>query len=84
MNTLRLGGASTNNSFTPPPGDDDWGRNLVLTLAFRYGGLRLKQLGAFAGGLDYVTISGAIRRFEEKMETDQHLAEIFRQAQSQL
>jgi REP-associated tyrosine transposase len=62
----------------------DWGRNLALTLAFRYGGLRLKQLGALAGGLDYVTVSGAIHRFEEKMETDQHLAEIFQSATSQL
>ncbi len=60
------------------------GRRLVSTLAFRYGRLRLKQLGALAGGLDYVTVSGAIRRFEEKVETDQHLADIFQIAQSQM
>lgn len=62
----------------------DWGRNLVLTLAFRYGGLKLKQLAALAGGLDYVTVSGAIRRFENKMEKDQHLANIFQNATSQM
>lgn len=44
----------------------DWGRNLVWTLAFRCVGLKLKQLGALAGGLDYVTVSGAIRRFEKR------------------
>jgi putative transposase len=62
----------------------DWGRDLVLTLAFRCVGLKLKELGVLAGGLDYVTVSAAIRRFEEKMEKDKHLADIFRQAQSQL
>jgi hypothetical protein len=39
----------------------DWGRNLLLTLAFRYGGLKLKQLGDLAGGLDYVTPWGFLR-----------------------
>jgi chromosomal replication initiation ATPase DnaA len=56
----------------------------VLTLAFRCVGLKLKELGVLAGGLDYVTVSAAIRRFEEKMEKDKHLADIFHQAQSQL
>ena len=62
----------------------DWGRDLVLTLAFRCVGLKLKELGVLAGELDYVTVSAAIRRFEEKMEKDKHLADIFRLAQSQL
>ena len=53
-------------------------------LAFRYGGLRLKQLGALAGGLDYVTVSGAIRRFEDKLAKDQHLADLFQNAIFQL
>jgi len=34
--------------------------------------------------LDYVTVSVAIRRFEDTMETDQHLAEIFQNAKSQM
>jgi hypothetical protein len=34
--------------------------------------------------LEHVTVSGAIRRFEEKMDTDQHLADIFQNAQSQM
>lgn len=34
--------------------------------------------------LHYVTASVAIRRFEETMETDQHLAEIFQNGTSQL
>jgi len=31
----------------------------------------------------YVAVSGAIPRFEEKIEKDQHLADIFHQAKSQ-
>jgi hypothetical protein len=84
LNTLRLSGVRTNRLFISLPGNDDWGRDLVLTLAFRCVGLKLKELGVLAGELDYVTVSAAIRRFEKKMEKDKHLADIFRQAQSQL
>jgi hypothetical protein len=41
-------------------------------------------MGALAGGLDYVTVSGAIRRFEDHMEKDKHLTALFQRAQSQL
>jgi hypothetical protein len=34
--------------------------------------------------LDYVTVSAAIRRFEDKLGIDQYLSEIFHNAQSQL
>ncbi len=46
--------------------------------------LRLKQFGALASGLDYVTVSEAIRQFEEKVGEDKHLFEIFLNARSQM
>jgi hypothetical protein len=46
--------------------------------------LKLRQLGDLAGGLDYVTVSGAIRRFEERREKNKDLAALFQKAKSQL
>ncbi|MBZ5555518.1 MAG: hypothetical protein LAO21_22660 [Acidobacteriia bacterium] len=62
----------------------DWGRDLALSLAYESCGLTLQQLGALVGGLDYVSISGAVRRFRLRMECDPTLAQAFQQLSGQL
>ena len=62
----------------------DWGRNLVLTLAYDYGGIKLKELAALSGGLNPITVSGAIKRFKESLQRSSELAEIFRHLRRQL
>jgi chromosomal replication initiation ATPase DnaA len=52
----------------------DEGRDLVLWLARRYCGLRLRELGQLAGGLDYAAVSVAMTRFAQRMRTDRPLA----------
>ena len=44
----------------------DWGRDLALLLGRKRCGLKLAELGELAGGLDYVSVSTAIRRLEER------------------
>jgi len=55
-----------------------------LKARFRYDGLKLRKSGILALELTSVTISYAIRRFEEKAQKDQRLADIFHQTKSQL
>lgn len=62
----------------------DWGRDLALCLGYEFCGLTLQQLGTLIGGLDYVSVSGALRRFRQRMEHDPTLAAIFQQICSQL
>ncbi|MGB7622567.1 MAG: hypothetical protein WBN92_09480 [Terriglobia bacterium] len=64
LGALCLRGASVNKPFISLPGNNDWDRDLVLTLAFRCVGLKLDEWGVLAGELDYMTVSAAIRRFE--------------------
>ena len=59
-----------------------WGRNLILDVAFRCVGLKLKEWGDLAAGLTSVPVSGTIRWFEEKIEKVKTLADSFRQAKS--
>jgi hypothetical protein len=51
----------------------DWGRDLVLWAARRYSGLRLRELGAAAGGMDYTAVANAIRRLPARATTDRQL-----------
>jgi hypothetical protein len=44
----------------------DWGRDLALWAGRKYGGLSLREAGDKAGGLDYVTVSLAVRRLERR------------------
>ena len=62
----------------------DWGRDLALSLAYEYCGLTLQQLGALVDGLDYVSVSGAVRRFRQRIERDPTLAQAFQQISCQL
>jgi REP element-mobilizing transposase RayT len=49
----------------------DWGRDLALWVASRRCGMRLRELGECAGGMDYSAVSEAIRSFERvRMRTD--------------
>ena len=52
----------------------DWGRDLALYLGRKVCGLKLKELGETAGGLDYVGVSMAVRRFESRLRQDAALA----------
>lgn len=44
----------------------DWGRDLALWVGRRRAGMKLKELGVAAGGMDYSAVSEAIRHFERK------------------
>jgi hypothetical protein len=52
----------------------DWGRDLALYLGRKAGGLKLKELGQVAGGIDYVSVSAAVNRFEKRLAQDAALA----------
>lgn len=54
----------------------DWGRDLTLWLGRMHCGLKLRELGALAGGLDYATVSVAIRRWAERAATDKKLMKL--------
>ena len=43
----------------------DWGRELVMYLARKRSGLTLREIGDALGGVDYKTVSKALRRFED-------------------
>ena len=51
----------------------DWGRDLVLWAGRHYGGQTLRDLGVWAGGLDYTAVSNAIVRMESRAKTDRPL-----------
>ncbi|HZL43723.1 MAG TPA: transposase [Verrucomicrobiae bacterium] len=54
----------------------DRGRDLALYFGRKAAGLGLRELGMVAGGLDYATVSVAIKRFERRMTQDKNLRKI--------
>ena len=58
----------------------DWGRDLVLYLGRKDCGLKLRELGQAAGGIDYVSVGAAVKRFEQRLTSDRVLAERVAQA----
>jgi hypothetical protein len=62
----------------------DPGRDLVLYLARKHCGLKLGEIGALAGGLDYVSVAMAVRRFAARLKRDKHLAAQVEKAHRQL
>ena len=62
----------------------DWGRDLVLYLGRKDCGLKLRELAQAAGGIDYVSVSSAVRRFERRLSREKPLAEHLRQARQPL
>lgn len=63
---------------------DDWGRDLALWLARRRCGLTLRALGEHVGGLDYVTVSMAIKRLAQRLTRERSLAQIAATAEAQM
>jgi len=62
----------------------DWGRDLALYLGQRRCGLKLKELGALAGGIDYGSVSGAIRRLEKRAQHQKLTRKLLQQALRQI
>lgn len=62
----------------------DWGRDAALWLGRCAGRMRLAQLGALVGNLDYAVVSKAIARFEQGMATDPHVRDQITRVQLQL
>jgi len=48
----------------------DWGRDLAFYLGRRECGLTLRELGAHADGLDYATVSAAIKRISRRAQQE--------------
>jgi REP element-mobilizing transposase RayT len=63
---------------------NDCGRDLVFYLARRLGSVKLKELGAAAGGLDYAAVSIAVKRFERGLKAEKPLAQLLKRATGRL
>src|SRR4051795_5904944 len=64
--------------------DKRWGRDLALYLGRKRCGLKLKQLGENVGGIDYASITGAIRRLEHHAHADKKIRKIMHEAIRQI
>jgi hypothetical protein len=62
----------------------DWGRDLVLYLGRKRSGMKLRELGQAAGGIDYVSVSMAVKRFAGRVEKDRNLRGLLAQATAHL
>jgi hypothetical protein len=51
----------------------DWGRDLVLWAGRCFAGLKLRELGAQAGRVDYSSVGMGIRRLESRARRDRNL-----------
>ena len=51
----------------------DWGPALVMWLARRYCGMKLREIGEVMGGKDYAAVSDRLRRFEKQLRNDRSL-----------
>jgi chromosomal replication initiation ATPase DnaA len=56
----------------------DWGRDVVLWAGRKYGGMTLKELGAAAGGMDYVAVAAAVRRIAERSRSKAQLRAVLK------
>ena len=62
----------------------DWGRDLALYLGRKRCWLKLKALGELAGGIDYVSVSGAVRRLEKRAEKEKFFRKLLNNAITQI
>jgi putative transposase len=62
----------------------DWARDLALYLGRKRCGLKLKDLGEKAGGIDYASVSGAIRRLEQHARVDKKMRKLIHEALRQI
>ena len=66
------------DAFKDRTGDD--GRDVVMWVARRQGGYKiLRELAEKAGGVDYTTISMALKRLEVRMTRDRKLRRLIEQ-----
>jgi len=62
----------------------DWGRDAALYLARQRAGLKLRELGDLAGGIDYRSVGSAVRGFKRRLARDRQLAEKIKEAETKL
>jgi hypothetical protein len=61
----------------------DWGRDLVLYLGRKMGEMTLRELGQACGGMDYMSVSVAIKRFERRLKKGSTLPAMLQLCQRQ-
>jgi REP element-mobilizing transposase RayT len=62
----------------------DWGRDLALYLGKKDFGIKLRELGEAAGGMDYMAVSAAVQRLERRAEKDTALSAALRRCRNEL
>ena len=62
----------------------DWGRDIVLYLGRRRGGMRLRELAEAAGGIDYGSAQTAVHRFGQRLACDSKLRSLVNKLEKQL
>jgi REP element-mobilizing transposase RayT len=62
----------------------DWGRDLALYLGKKGFGIKLKELGEAAGGMDYMSVSAAVKRLEQRIGKDAALSAALHNCRKQL
>jgi chromosomal replication initiation ATPase DnaA len=62
----------------------DWGRDLALYLGRKRCGMRLRELAEVAGRLDYGSVSGAVRRFQQQLSRNKKLAALAQKGMREL
>ena len=62
----------------------DFGREMVFWLARQEGGLRLREIGEKAEGINYRSVDSALRRFERRLQADPSLQRSLEKVQRQL
>jgi chromosomal replication initiation ATPase DnaA len=62
----------------------DWGRDLALYLGRTRCGLKLRELGELAGGIDYATVSNRVKGFQLHLKADTALERLVRQIEHNL
>ena len=62
----------------------DWGRDMVVYVARRHGGLRLRELAAATGGLDYGSVAMISKRFAKRLLADRLLRQQYERIKTQL
>jgi len=56
----------------------DWGRDLALYIGRRDGGMKLKELGEKAGGMDDSSAAMAVHRIGKRLEEQPELTRVYR------
>jgi putative transposase len=62
----------------------DWGRDLALYLGKKDFGIKLRELGEAAGGMDYMSVSAAVQRLARRAEKDSALSAALTRCRNEL